>query len=298
VTHLRKMMLEELQRRNYSDSTARGYLGAVVAFAQYFGKPPDQLGPDDLRHYQAHLLKKRKLAVGTVIARVAALRFFFVRTLKRYEFRQDLPYPKKQRRLPTVLSLEEVGQLIDAAGNLQQRTVLMILYGTGMRRAEVSRLKVTDIDSRRMIIRVECGKGGHDRDLPLSPALLETLREYWRWKKPRTYLFPSDNGHRGNDQPISDKSVWYACTEAARHAGIRKRVTPHTLRHASAYYTTFQTSFILKIIVLGQAQPAAVYGRDVRLALVPARLPTRDLCGRSPMARTVPPALPEELVPE
>jgi integrase/recombinase XerD len=234
VTHLRKMMLEELQRRNYSDSTARGYLGAVVAFAQYFGKPPDQLGPDDLRHYQAHLLKKRKLAVGTVIARVAALRFFFVRTLKRYEFRQDLPYPKKQRRLPTVLSLEEVGQLIDAAGNLQQRTVLMILYGTGMRRAEVSRLKVTDIDSRRMIIRVECGKGGHDRDLPLSPALLETLREYWRWKKPRTYLFPSDNGHRGNDQPISDKSVWYACTEAARHAGIRKRVTPHTLRHSWA----------------------------------------------------------------
>ena len=110
----------------------------------------------------------------------------------------------------------------------------MILYGTGMRRAEVSRLKVTDVDSQRMIIRVECGKGGHDRDLPLSPALLETLREYWRWKKPQTYLFPSDNGHRGKDQPISDKSVWYACTEAARHAGITKRVTPHLLRHSWA----------------------------------------------------------------
>jgi integrase/recombinase XerD len=234
VTHLRKMMLEELQRRNYSDSTARGYLSAVAAFAQYFGKSPDQLGPNDLRRYQAYLLKKRKLAVGTVIARVAALRFFFVRTLKRHEFRQDLPYPKKQRRLPTVLSLEEVCQLIDAAGNLQQRAVLMILYGTGMRRAEASQLKVTDVDSRRMIIRVECGKGGHDRDLPLSPALLETLREYWRWKKPRTYLFPSDNGHRGKDQPMSDKSVWYACTQAARHAGLRKRVTPHTLRHSWA----------------------------------------------------------------
>ncbi len=234
MTQLRQKMLEELQRRNYSDRTAHSYVRIVAAFAKHFGRSPDELGPDELRSYQAYLLQERKLAVNTFIARVAALRFFFVRTLKRHEFRQDLPYPKKHRRLPTILSLEEVGQLIDAAGNLQQRAVLMILYGTGMRRAEVSRLKVTDVDSRRMIIRVECGKGGHDRDLPLSPALLETLREYWRWKKPRTYLFPSDNGHRGKDQPISDKSVWYACTEAARHAGLKKRVTPHTLRHSWA----------------------------------------------------------------
>ena len=190
MTHLRKMMLEELQRRNYSDRTANGYVRTVAAFAKHFGKPPDQLGPDDLRSYQAYLLQERKLAVGTVIARVAALRFFFVRTLKRHEFRQDLPYPKKQRRLPTVLSLEEVAQLIDAAGNLLQRTVLMILYGTGMRRSEVSQLKVSHVDSQRMILRVERGKGGHDRDLPLSPALLETLREYWRWKKPTTLSVP------------------------------------------------------------------------------------------------------------
>jgi integrase len=149
VTHLRKMMLEELRRRNYSDQTARGYLSAVAAFAKHFGKSPDQLGPDDLRCYQAFLLKERKLGVNTVIARVAALRFFFGRTLKRHEFRQDLPYPKKQRRLPSILSLEEVGRLIDAAGNLQQRAILMVLYGTGMRRAEVSRLKVSNVDSRR-----------------------------------------------------------------------------------------------------------------------------------------------------
>jgi integrase len=268
-------MLEELQRRNYSDTTARGYIRAVAAFAQYFGKSPDQLGPDELRTYQAYLLKQRKLAVPTVVAQVAALRFFFVRTLKRDEFRQELPYPKKQRRLPTVLSLEEVGQLIDAAGNLQQRAILMILYGTGMRRCEVSALQVAHVDSGRMVIRVEDGKGGHDRDLPLSPALLETLREYWRWKKPRTYLFPAGDCRRGPNQPISDKSIWYACKEAARHAGIRKRVTPHTLRHASAYYTTFQSSFILKIIAFGRAQSAAVYGHNGRLALVPARLATR-----------------------
>jgi integrase/recombinase XerD len=149
----------------------------------YFGKSPDKLGPDDLRSYQAYLLTERKLAVGSVVARVAALRFLFVRTLKRREFREELPYPKDHRRLPTVLSLDEVARLIDAAGNLMQRALLMTLYGTGMRRAEAAMLKVHDVDSQRMMIRVERGKGGASRDLPLSPALLVTLREYWRWKK-------------------------------------------------------------------------------------------------------------------
>ena len=145
-----------------------------------------------------------------------------------------MPYPKDRRRLPTVLSLEEVARLIDAAGNLMQRALLMTLYGTGMRRTEVSLLKVSDIDSRRMMIRVERGKGGTGRDLPLSPALLETLREYWRWKKPRIYLFPSSTHKCGPDRPISDKTVWYACKEAALHARITKHVTPHTLRHSWA----------------------------------------------------------------
>jgi len=232
MTRLRKIMLEELQRRNYAEGTTRSYVQAVQQFAQYFGKSPDKLGPSELRSYQAYLLKERKLAVGTVVARVAALRFFFVRTLKRHHFREDLPYPKKGRRLPTVLSSQEVAQLINAAGNLLQRALLMTLYGTGMRRTEVSRLKICDIDSQRMMIRVERGKGGVSRDLPLSPALLETLRAYWRWKKPRTYLFPAPQ--RGMVGPISDKTVWYACSEAARHAGITKHVTPHTLRHSWA----------------------------------------------------------------
>jgi integrase len=231
-------MLEELQRRNYAEGTTRSYIRAVQQFAQHFGKSPDKLGPSELRSYQAYLLKERKLAVGTVVARVAALRFFFVRTLKRQQFREDLPYPKKQRRLPTVLSLQEVTQLIDAAGNLQQRALLMTLYGTGMRRTEVSRLKVRDVDSKRMMIRVERGKGGVSRDLPLSPALLETLREYWRWKKPRTYLFPAQQ--QGKDGPISDKTVWYACAEAARHAGITKHVTP-----ACCAFLSMRTSNLL-----------------------------------------------------
>jgi site-specific recombinase XerD len=234
MTQLRRMMLEELQRRNYSDRTIRYYLQAVALFAKHFGKRPDKLGPDELRTYQAYLLRERKLAVGTVVARVAALRFFYVRTLKRHAFREDLPYPKDHRRLPTVLSLEEVTRLINAAGNLLQRALLMTLYGTGMRRAEVSLLKVSDIDSQRMMIRVERGKGGAGRDISLSPALLETLREYWSWKRPRTYLFASSESKRGKEQPISDKTVWYACKEAARHAGLTKQVTPHTLRHSFA----------------------------------------------------------------
>jgi len=234
MTQLRRMMLEELQRRNYSADTIRQYLLAVRQFAEHFGKPPDQLGPDELRTYQAYLLRERKLAVGSVVARVAALRFFYGRVLKRHGFREDLPYPKDRRRLPTVLSLEEVTRLINATGNLQQRAMLMTLYGTGMRRTEVSVLKVSDIDSQRMMIRVERGKGGAGRDIPLSPALLEILREYWRWKKPRTYLFPSSERKRGKEQPTSDKTVWYACKEAARHAGLTKRISPHCLRHSFA----------------------------------------------------------------
>ena len=233
MTHLRKIMLEELERRNYTQSTIRHYLSFVERFARHFGKSPDKLGPEHLRSYQAYLLRERKLCPGTVENHVAALRFFFVRTLNRHEFRQFLPYPKVRKKLPKILSQEEVAQLIDASSDLFQRTLLMVLYGTGMRRAEIARLKITDIDSRRMIIHVVNGKGSKDRDLPLSPALLETLRAHWRWLKPRTYLFPS-RMHRDTEQPITDKIVWRACTEAAKRAGLRKRVTPHLVRHSWA----------------------------------------------------------------
>ncbi len=222
------------QRRNYSEITTRKYLRVVSDFAKHFGKSPDKLGPNELRTYQAYLLRERKVTPGTVVNWVAALRFFFVKTLKRHQFRDFLPYPQDRRRLPTVLSREEVSRLINAAGTLFRRTLLMTLYGTGMRRSELARLKVGDIDSPRMILRVVAGKGGKDRDLPLSPALLETLREYWQWRKPKLYLFPTRTRGRTLDQPISDKTVWIACSEAARQAGIKKRITPHTLRHSWA----------------------------------------------------------------
>jgi site-specific recombinase XerD len=235
MTRLRKIMLEELQRRNFSGATIRSYIGAVERFSRFFGKPPDKLGPEHIRQWQAHLLHKRGLAPGTVVAQVAALRFFFVRTLKRRFPPDSIPYPKyTHHRVPTVLSQEEVSKLIDGASNLQSRAILMTLYSTGVRRSELVRLRVQDIDSERMILHIRKGKGGKDRDLPLSAKLLETLREYWRWKRPKVYLFPSSAGHRGVEQPISDHSVWYACAEAARHGGLKKRVAPHMLRHSFA----------------------------------------------------------------
>jgi site-specific recombinase XerD len=226
-------MLEELQRRNFSSATIRGYLGAVERFSRYFGKPPDQLGPDHIRQYQAHLLHQRKLAVGTVVNQVAAMRFFFRRVLKRRFPPDSIPYPKySHHRMPRILSVEEVARLIDAAGNLQARTILMTLYSTGMRRSELVRLRVEDIDSERMVIHIRKGKGGKDRDVLLCPRLLETLREYWRWKKPKTWLFPGQPPEHGDH--LSDKTVWYVCNDAAQHAGIKKRVSPHMLRHYAA----------------------------------------------------------------
>ena len=234
MTQLRRMMLDELQRRNYAQNTARSYISAVEEFAEYFNKRPDQLGPEHIRAYQVHLFRERKLAAGTVEQRGAALRFFFVKTLRRSYLPDDIPFPKRQRRLPTVLSQDEAAVLIDSASNLMHRAMLMTLYGTGVRRAELCGLKVLDIDSERMVIHVRHGKGDRDRDVLLSPKLLETLREYWRWMKPKTYLFPGMVNNWRADVPINHKVVWVAVKEAAERAGINKRVSPHTLRHSFA----------------------------------------------------------------
>ena len=233
MTVLRKRMLEELQRRNYSPETIRLYLFAVKDFAGYFGQHPDKLGPEHLRQYQLHLLNERKLAVGSVIARTSALRFFFIKVLRRPQREIDLVYPKRQDRLPVILSEEEVARLIESATTSYHRVILMTLYGTGLRREELCRLKVIDIDSQRMVVHVRQGKGNKDRDVTLSPRLLEVLRDYWKWRKPKTYLFPSLY-RKQPEQPIDSKTVWYAVREAARRAGIKKKVSPHLLRHSWA----------------------------------------------------------------
>jgi integrase/recombinase XerD len=230
------MMLEELQRRNYSETTVNTYLKVVEDFARHFHRPPDQLGKDQIRAYQVYLFKERKLGVRTVGLHTAALRFFFCKTLKREYPVEEVPYPRAPRRLPIILTREEAIRLIDSASNLFHRTMLITMYSTGMRRAELCRLKVEDIDSTRMLIHIRQGKGGKDRDVPLSPKTLETLREYWRWMKPKTYMFPGTvNGSRA-DKPITPKVLWEACREAAQRAGITKAVRPHLLRHYASLH--------------------------------------------------------------
>ena len=235
MTHLRKITLEELERRNYTETTTRAYLHAIEDFARHFNRPPDQLGPEEIREFTAHMFRVRKLADSTVGQRVAALRFFFTKTLKRAWSIEETPYPKRRIQLPVILSQDEVARLIGAASSPFHHTILMTLYGTGVRRAELTRLKITDIDSQRMVVHVQGGKGRKDRDIMLSPNLLTELRQHYRRlrRKPETWLFPGGKWHTADD-PIDDKVVWYACREAAQRANIRKPLHPHTLRHCFA----------------------------------------------------------------
>lgn len=234
MTILIQRMREELVRRNYATTTIHSYTKAVEHFERHVDIPLDQIGPDDIRSYHAYLLKERKLAVNTVVLNVCALRFLYIKVLKRRDMKEDLPYPKQRMHLPVILSPSEVAQLIGGARNLYHRTIIMMLYSTGLRRAELCRLKVSDIDSKRMMVRVEQGKGGIDREVPLSQTLLRALREYYRWMKPETYLFPGTvNGWRA-DKPVTEKMAWQAVHEARIRAGITKHVTPHTLRHCFA----------------------------------------------------------------
>ena len=231
-------MLDELQRRNFSPDTIRSYIRAVRDFAVHFNKPPDQLGAEELRQFQLHMLRDLKLATGTVENRMTALHFFFKKVLKRYEpDLYDMQLTTVPKKLPVVLSPEEVETLIEAASNIRYRTILVLLYSTGLRRAEAAQLKIADIDSKRMIIHVHEGKNSRDRELPLTPKLLECLRAYWRAckTKPKTYLFPARKpSPTGEEQPTSDKTIWHACRETARRAGLTKRFGPHTMRHTFA----------------------------------------------------------------
>ena len=238
MTRLRKMMLEELQRRNYSENTIRHYIRTVEEFARRFHCSPDRLGPRHIREYQAELFKKGK-SPGTVTQRLAALRFFYVKTLKKAWSSADTPYPKRAVHLPTILSQEEVTQLIDAASTPFHRTLLMVLYATGVRRAELTHLKVTDIDSQRMVIHVRGGKGRKDRDVMLSPKLLDELRQHWQRlpeKTERLALSRPEKSLRGSaDRHENGLACLSRSREAGRHP--QKPTSPHAaplLRHSSA----------------------------------------------------------------
>jgi site-specific recombinase XerD len=229
------MMLEELQRRNYSENTTRYYIRAVEEFSRRFHRPPDRLGPQHIREYQAELFQKRKLSPGTVGNHLAALRFFYVKTLRKAWSIAETPYPKRALHFPTILSQEEVTRLIDAARTPFHRILLVTLYATGVRNAELTHLKVSNIDSQRMVIHIQGGKGRADRDVMLSPKLLEELRQHWRRLRTKrsVWLFPGNRWHNGG-QPIDTKVPRDACQQAAQRAGLQKRVHPHILRHCFA----------------------------------------------------------------
>src|SRR2546425_7927892 len=245
------MMLEELQRRNYAQGTTRCYIRVVEDFARRFHCSPDRLGPRHIREYQAELFQKRKLSSATVTVCLAALRFFYCKTLRRSWSVAETPYPKRDHRLPAILSQEEVARLIDAARTPFHRTLLMTLYATGTRCAELTHLKISDIDSQRMVVHIQGGKGRKDRDVMLSPKLLKELREHWRRlrRKPSECLFPG-NRHHTSDEPISTKVVWHACRNAAKRAGIQKQVHPHTLRHCFATHLLEQGADLRNIQML------------------------------------------------
>ena len=235
MTRLRKMMLEELQRRNFAESTTEAYIRAVKEFSQYFNSSPDRLGPRHIREYQASLFQKRKFSPNTVAQHLAALRFFYIKTLKKAWSITETPYPKRAVRLPTILSQEEVTRLIEAAHPPLHRTLLMTLYATGLRRAELAHLKVSDVDSQRMVIHVQGGKGRKDRDVLLSPKLLDELERHSHRLRPRSsvWLFPGRHVLT-SDRPITSKVIYHACKQAARRATLSKKVHPHTLRHCFA----------------------------------------------------------------
>ena len=230
MTTLRQRMLEDLQIRHYSKTTIRLYLHAVSAFAQHFGKPPDQLGAEHIRLYQLFLAQEKQVSLSTFIQVVSALRFFYTHTLNQKVAIERIPFPRRERKLPLILNREEVKSLLQAPRNLRHRTMLAVLYASGLRVAEAARLKVSDIDSPRNVLWVRLGKGSKDRQTLLSPKLLELLRGYWRAERPVEWLFPGPVPKR----PISPKAIYLACRNAAQTAGISKPVHPHSLRHAFA----------------------------------------------------------------
>jgi site-specific recombinase XerD len=223
-------MIEDLTIRNYSPHTIRIYVDRIARFAQYFGRSPDELGAAHIREFQLFLIHTKNASWSQFIQTVCALRFFYRVCLGKTGMIEEIPFPKQQKKLPIVLSQQEVKRIVEAITNLKHRTIVMTLYATGLRVAEVTALQLADIDSQRMLIHVRHGKGAKDRYVPLSEALLEHLRRYWKQLRPPHWLFPGTDP----DQPLSIRAVQHVCTRAARKAGLSKSVSPHTFRHSFA----------------------------------------------------------------
>jgi integrase/recombinase XerD len=287
MTILRQRMTEDMQVRNLSPHTQASYLQQVSLFARHFDKSPVALAPEHIRSYQIYLTNEKRLAPGSIHIAIAALRFLYKVTLKKdWTFEDVLPLPKKPRKLPVVLSPDEVVHFLGCVDAGKHRVILTTCYAAGLRVSEAVRLKAAAIDSRRMVIRVEQGKGRKDRYVMLSPKLLDVLRAYWKAVRPKEWLFP---GAR-QGQPITTEAVEDACQKAHRLAGLSKPVTPHSLRHAFAVHLLESGADLRTIqLLLGHRSLATTAGY--------LRIATSKVCSTSSPLDLLPHPVPEDPKP-
>ena len=259
ISLLRQRMIEDMTARRFKDKVQKDYVRHVRTFTKFLGRSPDTATSEDLRRFQLHMAQQQ-IGAPTINSAIAALRFFFSMTLERPDLVRPLRIVSTPRKAPVVLSQEEVARLLQAAPGLKYKAALSVAYGAGLRVSEVANLKVSDIDSGRMMLRVEQGKGQRDRDVMLSPHLLELLREWWKAARPRVWLFPGQNPIN----PVTARQLNRAVTAAKDLAGISKRVSPHTLRHSFATHLLEQGVDIRVIQVLfghAKLETTALYTR-------------------------------------
>jgi site-specific recombinase XerD len=289
MTPLRRRMLEDMQLRNLAPATQRNYILHVARFAKHYGKSPEHLDLEDIRQFHLHLLNDRHYSPEAVNQSVSAIKFLYRVTLEMPWSNEHFPRAKRPHKLPVVLSHEEVVRFFDYVPSLRYRAALMACYGAGLRVSEAVALKISDVDSQRMLLRIEQGKGHKDRYAMLSPRLLEVLRVWWRASRPEYWLFPSWRSGRH----LNQASLQTACREAALRAGFTKRVTVHTLRHSFATHLLENGTDIRVIqVLLGHSQidTTAVYTRVspqlISHTLSPLdRLDLRTRAAREPKAR-------------
>ena len=282
MTPLRQRMLQDMGIRNLALNTQLAYVQQISAFARHFDCSPEALGPEQVRTYQVHLIEERKLAAGSLSVVAAALRFLYKITLGRAWNDDDIPCPKRPLKLPIVLSPEQVVRFLACVASTKHRAILTTIYATGLRVSEAVALRPADIDSSRMVLRVDQGKGRKDRYVMLSPRLLKVLRDYWRIERPKPWLFPGD----GADHHISKNAVEQACQKAHRAAGIDKPVTPHSLRHAFATHLLEAGTDVRRIQLLLGHRSLATTSRYLKVA-------TSSLCATVSPFDQLPDLLPK-----
>ncbi len=230
MTPLRQRMTDDLKLRNYSANTVESYLRAVRKFAEFHGRSPDELGPEQVRQFLLYLVEERRVAWGTYNVHLCATPFLYNVTLERDTLLKGIPCPKEQKRLPVVLTYKEVTQFFNACRNFKHQTMFLCAYAGGLRISEIANLQINDIDRGRDIIHIRQAKGGRDRLVPLSPRLLVVLREYWKQYRPEAWLFFGES----KDRPITRGCISRACVKVREQAGLSKHVTMHTFRHSFA----------------------------------------------------------------